>query len=119
MNKLERAAMQQALDALEVHQPDPEQQMVTEAITALREALDEQAKQEPVACIIHTEEGDYVDWSSKGYCFYIGETPLYAAPVRTKDLTDADVAKIKGFYAQASFETIVRAAIAKFKEKNK
>ena len=39
MTKLEQAA-RQALDALEVHQPDPEQQMVTEAITALREALD-------------------------------------------------------------------------------
>ena len=79
----------------------------------------QQAEQEPVACIIHTEEGDYLDWNSKGYCFYTGETPLYAAPVRTKDLTDDDVAKIKGFYAQASFETIVRAAIAADREKNK
>ena len=35
------------------------------------------------------------------------------------DLTEADVEKIKGFYSQASFETIVRAVIAAFKEKNK
>ena len=41
----------------------------------------EPVEQEPVACIIHTKEGDYVDWNSKGYCFYVDETPLYAAPV--------------------------------------
>lgn len=35
------------------------------------------------------------------------------------DLTEADVEKIKGFYSQASFETIVRAVITAFKEKNK
>ena len=35
------------------------------------------------------------------------------------DLTDDDIAKVKGLYGQASFETIARAIIAAFKEKNK
>ena len=113
--KLEQAA-RQALEALETLDCG-DSYKTHNAATALREALAEQAcpngcdtsngrcvdcpdsvseqtEQEPVACIIHTEEGDYVDWNSKGYCFYIGETPLYAAPVRTKDLTDEE----KQFY---------------------
>ena len=47
----------------------------------------------------------------------------FAALVREErewvDLTDGDVAKVKGLYGQASFETIARAVIAAFKEKNK
>ena len=47
----------------------------------------------------------------------------FAALVRAErewvDLTDDDVAKVKGLYGQASFETIARAVIAAFKEKNK
>ena len=92
------------------------------AMYRLREALAEQAEQEPVAWI-----------DNKTWCFTYSQyeyedldddmtddlVPLYAAPVRTKDLTDDEVAKIKGFYAQASFETIVRAAIAADREKNK
>ena len=35
------------------------------------------------------------------------------------DLTDDDVAKVKGLYGQASFETIALAIIAAFKEKQK
>ena len=56
MTKLERVAMQQALEALEMYRPLflpikllSQDKTREEAITALREALAEQAKQEPVA----------------------------------------------------------------------
>ena len=125
--KLEQAA-RQALEALEdIGGFEGWTEVKNKAITALREALAEQAEQEPVACIIHTEEGDYVDWNSKGYCFYIGETPLYAAPVRTKDLTDDDLRVC--FKATNTSEPLAegwpglerfaRAVIAADREKNK
>ena len=89
-----------------------------EAITALREALAEQAEQEPVAGL--DEDGfpwkynlDGKDW-----------VPLYAAPVRTKDLTDAEIMKIN-FDTASIVPTcdrqfhFARAVIAADREKNR
>ena len=81
--------------------------------------LAEQAEQEPVACIIHTEKGDYLDWSSKGYCFYTGETPLYAAPVRTKDLTPHEITDlIREGAADGGWQGFAQSVIAADREKN-
>jgi len=129
--KLEQAA-RQALDALEVHQPDPEQQMVTEAITALREALAEreanQAEQEkPYAdkAAMFAQLGGMVRIDPVTGDVGIGtpsKTLDYAAPVRTKDLTDDEIAslakKINGIYYDCDIE-FARAVIAADREKNK
>ena len=110
MTPKERAVMQQALEALVKcnHFHDYEDE-----ITALREALAEQAEQEPVAWA--DEDGfpwkynlDGKDW-----------VPLYAAPVRTKDLTDDEIEEIgKSYFDEWSFG-FARAIIAAYKEKNK
>lgn len=110
MNDQQRAAMRCALEALEeAHTVIEHRQDVRkreEAITALREALSEQAEQEPVAWRVRGynqfKTGDpapwrYVDGADKpavnkpDCCDF---EPLYAAPVRTKDLTD-DVNRLK------------------------
>ena len=52
-----------------------------------------------------------------------GWLPLYAAPVRTKDLTGQDLCDLEiavGWKGDShDFDVIVHAVIAKFKEKNK
>ena len=135
MTPKERAAMQQALEALDYLSAVVQRQLTTktkqeysldksnEAITALREALKpnregkyyykdnactadsadshdcicwhdealaEQAEQEPVAWMYtskHTNDST-LEWYRVVTTFYDDhiETPLYAAPVRTKDL---------------------------------
>ena len=77
MNKLEQAA-RQALEALEVWSDASASLKGQEAITALREALAEQAEQEPVAWM--NEERNTITWNE----LYPNMTPLYAAPVRTR-----------------------------------
>ena len=84
MNKLEQAA-RQALTWMEWYDfdtrlPEPDFDV---AITALREALAEQAEQEPVAWMEDSIELYVSEKPSSTYTI-----PLYAAPVRTKDLTD-------------------------------
>ena len=89
---------------------------------ALREALAEQAEQEPVGHLCEASFGrGQVFWFNKP----ADNTPLYAAPVRTKDLTDDeidDVFKSLGFsLADPRPEdfSVARAVIAKDREKNK
>ena len=139
MNKLERAAMQQALEALahkrscaykRIDQNPSECTCgVTEALTAMREALagdnlspTEQEEQEPVAWvkfqngeITHAElsdgsgsDMDLSDW-----------TPLYAAPVRTKDLTDVEIRAMFNGYVAPEILLMFRVVIAADREKNK
>lgn len=132
MNKLEQAAQNiinysESREASLQGWPDWE-----EKFDALREALAEQerynhetgsvlipnplakqAEQEPVAKVL---EG--------GYEVFVfdrlpEETPLYAAPVRTKDLTDDEIDRIVAESTGLLYIDFARAVIAKFKEKNK
>ena len=113
MTPKERAAMQQALEALEMLKSCKSNPLwcdeATEAITALREVLAEQAEQEPVC----------IGWDGKT------DEPImgYAAPVRTKDLTDDEiVVLIKQFKFVGMTDRnmdFARAVIAADREKNK
>ena len=136
MTKLEQAA-RQALEALEVygeHAKDcPQYPTYTrpqdypkcdcgfdQAIPALREALAEQAEQEPVGYFAYDEEHDI--WEELTGPNAPGATPLYTAPVRTKDLTDDEIAKALGFNIMLVTTKELkdaRAVIAAYKEKNK
>lgn len=138
MNKLEQAA-RQALEALVRSNhgfretPDKWPCAIEdneEAITALREALAEQAEQEPVAYFLDVKAG----FSSKHLYEQVSDEykndadvfPLYAAPVRTKDLTDDEISgswysttsniPAEGMMQQQRF---ARAVIAADREKNK
>ena len=123
--KLEHAA-RQALEALEEAYENGFLTGITglktiDVLTTLREALAEQAEQEPVAwgrvfdgdiidCICPEEhalnEGDYT-------------IPLYASPVRTKDLTDDEIREMFNGYVAPETLLMFRAVIAKDREKNK
>ena len=79
-----------------------------EAITALRKASAEQAEQEPVC----------IDWDTKT------DEPImgYAAPVRTKDLTDGELdifVSEKTMDMRMTLREFARAVIAADREKNK
>ena len=85
----------------------------------------EQAEQKPVAWALTSENGEVLDCISHTYkvtqpCTVDYDEPLYAAPVRTKDLTDDEIAKI-AFVDKVPLSTksLARAAIAAYKEKNK
>ena len=77
----------------------------------------EQAEQEPVA------------WLADGQLFYTKDVasiepliPLYAAPVRTKDLTDDELDIFIGekiMDMRMTYRDLCRAVIAAYKEKNK
>ena len=49
----------------------------------------------------------------------ISKEPLYSHPVRTKDLTDDEIAEAVGSPLDEVYLADFRAVIAKFKEKNK
>jgi hypothetical protein len=84
-----RKAAQQALDALEYHvaQTRPIHE-TSEAITALRAALQDEGKQEPVA-YIRTEDGLLA--KNDGGTFGPRWTPLYAAPPQRPLMTDEEL----------------------------
>ena len=103
MNKLEQAARQ-------VLQHWASSEDLVGAITALREALAEpdieemtltqiaakyeQAEQEPVAEVENIDEyGPMICWFKHWVGLKVGQK-LYAAPVRTKDLTDDEIGSI-------------------------
>jgi hypothetical protein len=142
MTPKERAAMQQALEALEVYEIKLNSRLCNEAITALREALDntrssirstseysEQAEQEPVGVVRWFERQSF-GLNTEMVCDAELEvdlpegTKLYAAPVRTKDLTDEEIMKINVDTASIvptcdrQFH-FARAVIAADREKNK
>ena len=88
----------------------------------LREALAEQAEQEPVGKVVLRQyEVPYIDWTS-GVKVEDG-MKIYAAPVRTKDLTDDEIRDaLDGceYDEDTPFEiTEARAVIAADREKNK
>ena len=105
MNKLEQAAR-------EVVRQHSMECLSDKAITALREALAEQAEQEPVVKI-----HKYNEFQTLGSLNLPIGTKLYAAPVRTKDLTDDEIAEIFSKYASDLYKA--RAVIAADREKNK
>ena len=191
MTPKERAAMQQALEALDASRDDVNEclndaldkdsrrliQIYTDqlekheaAITALREALAEQAeckecgakqaqidrlmleycpdemtheqmqewgnnqrpaeqeKQEPVAWGYANKAGQVIKCVPVGsfqldrYKASGFDTPLYAAPVRTKDLTDDEIDQVAGPFPKKykdDFYYFARAVIAADREKNR
>ena len=118
MNKLEQAA-RQALEVLKNQSPDRD---MVRAAFALQEALAEQAEQEPVAIDWEPlqkfwRNNSGVDWEELESAVKCA----VAAHVRTKDLTDDEIAAI---CADLPFDenfdvTVARAVIAADREKNK
>jgi hypothetical protein len=84
------SVIKQALEALEYYrsaedyQPTP----ASEAITALRQAIAEAEKQEPVAWIVDGEIKVRLDMAGK---LYYSETNVYAAPVHASDISQERV----------------------------
>ena len=89
----------------------------------------EQAEQDPVAWALTSENGEVLDCISHTYkvtqpCTVDYDEPLYAAPVRTKDLTDDEIEwlvvdTLETWNSKDTMKDFARAVIAKFKEKNK
>jgi len=144
MTPKEREAIQQALEALEelhyssgtvvaarkyelataaLREALAERKVLTmtqeEIVDAIRSARIEQAEQEPMG--YHVTAGRRI---SDGMQVVFGKDEiLYAAPVRTKDLTDDEIYKL---VKQVRFDGMTdrtfqfaRAVIAAYKEKNK
>ena len=111
-----RAAMQQALEAMEEVLIDAKWYAAKDA---LREALAEQAEQEPVAKYY----GEKLVKGSKVFALLdrdlAPDTLLYAAPVRTKDLTDDEIESIMVEQGDLRTITFARAVIQADREKNK
>ena len=124
MTKLEQAA-RQALEALEVSTDwdvgaKGKQLQSMKAITALREALAKQAEQEPVAWMNDSAPMGVFARNKEGAENFGCTIPLYAAPVRTKDLTDDEINEV--LWRGGPFESVIdsiRAVIAADREKNK
>ena len=131
MTPKERAAMQQALEALkDYHKADDDR--VSVAMSILQEALAEQAEQEPVAWIELLREArdnckasiveEGISAVRKEYRIDLEarlSAVINAAHVRTKDLTDDEVAKA---YMECTGGDIIarcRAVIAADRRKNK
>ena len=150
MTPKERAAMQQALEALEFaggycngHGRSFRQSAASvEAITALREALAEQAEQEPLmitpgggafpfAVVGDIEQAEQkpvavVGFDTQSWRNLVDAltklpdgTKLYAAPLRTKDLTDEEIEDAVGWTMIEQAILDCRAVIAADREKNK
>ena len=139
MTPKERAAMQQALDYLEnSHARFYEER--EKAIIAMREALDPELQfvrdwnegkvrrvfDGKVMGVAEQEEQEPVAWKDKTYGNlhhqdFGNSIPLYAAPVRTKDMTDDDIYKLADDvdWAAGAYLGFARAVIAADREKNK
>ena len=132
MNKLEQAARQafetwwesegqEFLFALNTT-TDDDIKLVAEIAWKNGAYCAEQAEQAPVAWGYFDADGSFMDALDRQHGSY--QTPLYAAPVRTKDLTDDEIMKINVDTASIvptcdrQFH-FARAVIAAFKEKNK
>ena len=79
-----------------------------------------QAEQEPVGRWNWNEAK--FEWLTKFNYYKHHMTPLYAAPVRTKDLMDEDIQKLRhkiDWTAEWSYVNFARAVIAADREKNK
>ena len=90
MNHIE--AMKQALEALEsctpedtstghVIYPSYDEQAVEKAITALRTAIEQAEKQEPVAWVVEDQNGERLEWAGDvPGCAGLPTFPLYTTP---------------------------------------
>ena len=138
MTKLEQAA-RQLLDEIDTSNPPTVRE---KTITAMREALAEpkrynhetgstlvleQAEQEPVAWSWE-KDGKVINafiskpYDRDGYFAkkgYFSKPLIYAAPVRTKDLTDDEIDEIFAEYGTIPNTKAVRAVIAADREKNR
>ena len=125
MTPKERAAMQQALEALEVYEIKLNSRLCNEAITALREALAEQEEQEPnYFGLTHDHTWLSIDKKQYDKLKPEGRMACYAAPVRTKDLSDDEIMKINVDTASIAPTCdrqfhFARAVIAADREKNR
>ena len=84
----------------------------------------EQAEQEPVAWALTSENGEVLDCISHTYkvtqpCTVDYDEPLYAAPVRTKDLTDEELWEAAKTAKSNDLTDAFRAVIAADRRKNK
>lgn len=111
--KLEQAAIKQALDDIG--------DAVNKALATIREALDHSGEatemvQEPVATlgVIHPDWFEEVCEKCNGN----SNTPLYVAPVRTKDLTDDELNTL-WHNTKGGWLGLFRAVIAADRELNK
>ena len=93
-------------------------------VAALKAVLDawNNVEQEPVAWVDleQWQSGEYDCFTSEKVADYM--TPLYAAPVRTKDLTDDEISKLRhkiDWTAEWSYVNFARSVIAADREKNK
>jgi hypothetical protein len=88
--------------------------------TPLYAAPIEPVKQEPVAWVAEDVcDGQFINGRKRRIwweCIEGAGTPLYAAPVRTKDLTDDEIDRIA---CNVSHKEFARAVIAADREKNK
>jgi len=121
-------AIKEALDE-QVHTPYCKQAPMCKTPCGNSDCV-EQAEQEPVAWMdLHKELGQ-LRWAGKdiGWDLAIDAVrnrleELYAAPVRTKDLTDDEIwkelAAIQASSLKRSWLSFARAVIAKDREKNK
>ena len=117
---IEKGVIEQALEALEeLHYSSGTvvaAKKYESATAALREALADQAEQEPVAWM--DDDKWFTRNKDAAKKFGGNWTPLYAAPVRTKDLTDDEIRKLWSD-AELDITWFARAVIAAYKEKNK
>ena len=96
-----------------------------DALTTIRAArAQEQAEQEPVGeCEVYIGENGEANFDSFRFTlpkhFPSGSYKLYAHPVRTKDLTDDEIAQAVGSLLDEVYLADFRAVIAADREKNK
>ena len=92
-----------------------------ELLEAMGYEVAEQAEQEPAGYFAYDEENEI--WEELTRPDALGATPLYVAPLRTKDLTGQDLCDLEiavGWKGDShDFDVITRAVIAAYKEKNK
>ena len=112
------------------HKQDPKKAAAIERaelrkqVAALKAVLDawNNVEQEPVAWVDleQWQSGEYDCFTSEKVADYM--TPLYVAPVRTKDLTDDEIQNLRhkiDWTAEWSYVNFARAVIAADREKNK
>ena len=101
---------------------------LTEALSIIRAArAQEQAEQEPVAeVVLRSHKVGFGRTEERKDIVFLADvevgTNLYAAPVRTKDLTDDEISKLRhkiDWTAEWSYVNFARAVIAADREKNK
>jgi hypothetical protein len=103
MNEKQRTAMQQALEALELMQPEVQIGEGDAAIAALRAALAE-PEPEPVAWMVYTQDGQsaFVTDNPTDIVDDQRALPLYTAPPPRQPLTDKEMRHLWSLYGYKS-----------------